>query len=380
MVHSGADGSGGEGEAAARRSAPRRRRRLGRWRVPLLIVMALLAVVIADVLGTAVLKLAGIHKTYAEAEAGYRRPHPVFDHGFAPNTSTQEATWGYLRHEVHVNSLGMKDASVREVPAKAPGTRVLFAGDSFTEGIGCAYEDTFVGRLAAAWAPRGIDVLNLGCSSYSPIIYWRKVRWLVEEQHVSFDRLVVCLDMSDIINEATSYQLGEDGNVHQQVRGVSSRWKLFLSEHTILLNAIRTMIHDLRHAVRDGINVVDHECSSWSFDEALWQRHGERGIAGCDHYLTLLRDYVAALGVPMTLVVYPWPDQVRRHEVDCRQRTYWAEWCARHGVQFVDLFPAFLDAGPAEQVLRDCFIKEDMHWNPRGHEVVARELLEALTF
>jgi hypothetical protein len=80
----------------------------------------------------------------------------------------------------------------------------------------------------------------------------------------------------------------------------------------------------------------------------------------------------------MTLVVYPWPDQILRRERDCVQVTHWRDWTALRGIGFVDLFPVFLDTGSAEQVVADFYIRGDMHWNQRGHELVARKVLERL--
>jgi hypothetical protein len=50
---------------------------------------------------------------------------------------------------VITNSLGFKDAMPRNVPLHSKRKRVLFLGDSFTEGLGTSYNETFVGRFAA---------------------------------------------------------------------------------------------------------------------------------------------------------------------------------------------------------------------------------------
>lgn len=52
-----------------------------------------------------------------------------------------------------------RDRAVRHVPLRSPAWRALVIGDSFTEGIGVACEDTSAGLAAAALAPSGIEVL-----------------------------------------------------------------------------------------------------------------------------------------------------------------------------------------------------------------------------
>ena len=51
------------------------------------------------------------------------------------------------------------------------------------------------------------SVLNAGVSSYSPIIYWKKVEDLINITRLEFDELIVYLDISDIQDEASVYKL-----------------------------------------------------------------------------------------------------------------------------------------------------------------------------
>src|SRR5690349_21536919 len=57
----------------------------------------------------------------------FRIAHPVYGHTFLPN-SRWEDRWGVFRNEVITNSLGFKDATMREVPMRSDGNRVLFLG------------------------------------------------------------------------------------------------------------------------------------------------------------------------------------------------------------------------------------------------------------
>ena len=59
-----------------------------------------------------------------------------------------------------------------EVPLRSDRKRVLFMGNSFTEALGVAYEESFVGRFAAAFPQ--LDVLNGGVSGYAPSVYYAK--------------------------------------------------------------------------------------------------------------------------------------------------------------------------------------------------------------
>src|SRR5579871_6639018 len=61
-----------------------------------------------------------------------------FDHTFVPNFSGHRK-WGPIRYYFATDSLGFADRSRRVVPLQTSAYRVLFLGDSFTEGVGVVY-------------------------------------------------------------------------------------------------------------------------------------------------------------------------------------------------------------------------------------------------
>ena len=54
-------------------------------------------------------------------------------------------------------------------------------------------------------------------------------------------------------------------------------------------------------------------------------------------------------GAKLTVVVYPWPDQIAHADLVSKQVIYWREWCELKDVQFVDLFPCFLEKNSEKQ-------------------------------
>src|SRR5579871_2521693 len=90
-----------------------------------------------------------------------RIPNPVYDHGFSANFDGYDV-WGEVRYRLITDSLGFKDGSVREVALQSNLRRVLLIGDSFTEGIGMEFDDSFAGLLYRAGQQREekIEFLN----------------------------------------------------------------------------------------------------------------------------------------------------------------------------------------------------------------------------
>src|ERR1700710_382532 len=140
-----------------------------------------------------------------EKERPSRIANAISDHGFAANFDGHEI-WGELRHRLTTDSMGFKDISVRNIPLKSASHRVLLIGDSFAEGIGMSFEDSFAGLLYHAGQERSekIEFLNASVASYSPSIYYKKVKNLLESGF-QFDELIVFSDTSDVMDEATSY-------------------------------------------------------------------------------------------------------------------------------------------------------------------------------
>ena len=98
-----------------------------------------------------------------------RIPDPIVHHNLAPRFEGVDS-WGETRYRLVTDSLGFKDATTRDVPLKSDTHRVLLIGDSFTEGVGVEFQDTFAGLLYRAGQERTpkIEFLNAGLSSYSP--------------------------------------------------------------------------------------------------------------------------------------------------------------------------------------------------------------------
>ena len=119
-----------------------------------------------------------IHSTFFpnKVELDYRMDHTFYHHGIQPNKKVL-LKWGYDQNEYIVcsNWLGFKSAC-NEIE-KNKRYDLAFLGDSFVEGIGLIYEDTFAGIIAKQ--KPNIKTANLGVSSYSSSIYYSKFKFFI---------------------------------------------------------------------------------------------------------------------------------------------------------------------------------------------------------
>ncbi len=126
---------------------------------------------------------------------------PVRFFALAPNCSCIRL-WGKSSYPMFTNNLGFRDDRVRDVPLTDEKPRVLILGDSHAEGM-TAWEDTFVGRIAANFPE--YDFLNGSMGAYSPSNYLNTAR-IVFEKGIEIDDVIVFIDISDAQDEAALYR------------------------------------------------------------------------------------------------------------------------------------------------------------------------------
>ena len=318
-----------------------------------------------------------------------REQSTVFHHTLKANRHHATQTWGTISYPLSTNSLGFKDQAIREVPLTTSRYRMLFIGDSFTEGIGFPYEKTFVGLAGVALEAHNIEVLNAAVSSYSPAIYFKKVEFLLNTVGLKVDHVIVFLDISDILDEEEHYRI-RDGQV-VWIGGQTSRIKEFVYEYTGLMKNIWTLVSRIMNFLSSNAETcrteeekrygINQRQSLWTIKNQVFSEYGPGGLQKARQHMDMLYDLLDHHEIAMTVVVYPWPDQIIHRDLDSRQVRVWQQWANGHSIGFINLFPYFIktDSNP-KTFISQHFIEGDVHWNAKGHELMAQGLLEQLRF
>lgn len=360
------------------------------------VLLALASFVACDVLLAQLVKRVWPLWDPAASEARYRIPSALYHHDLAPLVDTR-GVWGHTLYRMRTNSLGFKDSTARIVPRESPGHRMLVIGDSFAEGVGFEFDETFVGIIARELGGRGIEVLNAAVASYAPAIYYRKVKYLIEERNLGFDELVVFLDISDIYEEALFYDFEDDV---VQLRPTAPAWARGFdgwraADEESATKAVRSWLASNSVAFHLG-NLVAERWSGgplpevgaaghlprtnlkrahWTLNPRYYEEYGREGLARAGADMERLLALLAPRSVELAVVVYPWPDQVAFDDRDSLQVSFWRGWCAARGVRFVNLFPPFFAGGTARERVAAYFIPSDIHLSRAGHELMARSFL-----
>jgi hypothetical protein len=327
---------------------------------------------------------------------------PVRFFALEPNCSCIRL-WGKSSYPMFTNNLGFRDDRVRDVSRTDKKPRVLILGDSHAEGM-TAWEDTFVGRIAATFPQ--YDFLNGSMGAYSPSNYLNTAR-LVLQKGIAIDEVIVFLDISDAQDEAALYRDNDaSGAVAIPDRkftenGRYSNLRQWVTKHLLIADDIVEFFE--RNLVRlgyyhldrgDNGNEFDQERGAWTyrkvsdsqpFETGYAPLGLEGGIAKEKAKMDLLWQELVQRNIPISVVVYPWPSQIAHDTEDSRQVRIWREWCAGKCKRFVSLFPAFLAAKAECPRMEpgcwylDYFIFGDIHYNSAGNALVAEVVSKSLS-
>jgi hypothetical protein len=309
---------------------------------------------------------------------------PPYHHGLAPYASFINY-FGDWHAPYFTNSLGFRDASPRKVELKSAKPRLLLIGDSITEGNGLPWEQTFAGILAKDMEKRGVELLNAAVQTYAYRIYYKKIRHFIETVGLDVDEVVAFIDLGDVINASFHYRLDDKGNVVGRLgkHEYSSvkKFKLMLRDNSILYRLYRYW-RDTSKEIRRRHGKGSFEAATnvfgltWTFNDKEYEEWAKPGEPVAREFMGRLKDFLAARGIPLTIVLYPVPDQIRQRDLDSRHVRFWRAWAAEKDVQVVNLFPLFINDRPAKEVYEENFVPYNYHFGPKGHVNIARAFLE----
>ncbi|NDC77106.1 MAG: SGNH/GDSL hydrolase family protein [Chitinophagia bacterium] len=308
-------------------------------------------------------------------EKAFRTWDSAFHHGLRPNFDGRAYWDGFYR--MTTDNLAFKNRPGKRTELTKHGPRTVWLGDSFTEGVGIEYDQTFVGLFDKAYPER--EMVNLGVVSYSPKLYKQKLRYF-HRRGLEYDDLILCLDISDIQDELVYGGREQLVDTRKRPLYKTIQW---LRSHSLIFRALQWVAskRDTYKRIVGREFKSSEERDKWTDNDKVFEEWGRMGLesatANMDTVVTMQR----SLGRRMALVVYPWPNHIRNSSFRNRQTEHWSAFCARHGIAFVNLFDAFERECRRignEKVLSEYFIEKDVHWTKAGHAFIYRSLDSAL--
>ena len=207
------------------------------------------------------------------------------------------------------------------------------------------------------------------------------------EQGVSFDHVLVFVDISDIQDESWYFK-DRNGDVLRRYNGASERNVRFTRVVNFLkqnLSLTHAAYVALKKSLVRGSKVAsphpfDQSRSTWTYDVRS-EGYGDLGVTGSIEkalaQMESLYQLLERRGVGLSVAVYPWPAQLHEMELtesgDNRQSAIWKEFCDLRCTSFIDFFPEFnrhVQATSAMAVYEKYYISGDVHFNEVGNSLI----------
>jgi len=284
------------------------------------------------------------------------RPRPL-----SRNTGhTAEFAYDY-RH----NSLGFRDQEHEF--AKQPGVvRILGLGDSFTYGVGAAYDETWLSRLQtmldARRGPYGeVEVIRGGIPRYFP----ETERILLEHDGVRFhpDLILVGVLPNDVVDThfgLDAVTTDSTGYLRTREAKLLGRWGVLIYRYSHLGRLVLRVYIEGTSRLKEDRFFLDG--GPYEQDWTKMEREFGRMAAVAD-----------SIGAKLLLIHIPqkgpWSEQSRYLPARL------SAWAARNGVLFLDVLPAMQRQPNPERL----YYPDDGHCTPTGYEVIADTVFQYLT-
>ena len=367
----------------------------------------------------------------------FRASHDIYHHTLKPNYNGI-GYWGPDIYHVCTNGSAFKDRC-ENVGKIEKSFDIGFIGDSFTEGVGMTYEDSFVGMVANHFP--SLKIANLGVVSYAPSIYLAKLKEFYKQGY-SFKNIIVFIDIGDVQDEALTYEVvnGKVLSRHEQLpEGFLPRLRRYASKllpltgflwnkikayaqsyNTVISSEQATSIQTTPVAVSEDKNQLqnsslkpaihsafeshskvntnapampnapieevsiyerDYTRSSWTYNVNS-SGYGLDGVKGTLEKMTRTMEELYELtrinGSTLSVGVYPWPGQIKFDVEDSLQVQVWKNFCTNRCKHFYNSFPEFFRRKAEigeDAVIYKYYMGGDMHFSVAGNKVIADTLI-----
>ena len=246
---------------------------------------------------------------------------------------------------------------------------IAFIGDSFTEGVGIKYEDTFVGRITKKFDK--IEIANLGVVSYSPSIYFAKLKYLLDKGY-KFKRVIVYFDISDIYDDNKKYKLIDNKISRKKSVTLSRIQRSLKSTFPFLAYSVKAVKNDFfeKTEIVNKCTYLDycHEKSSWTYNDKYF---GIKEINKSLKYMEMIHELLKNNNIKMSVGIYPWPSQILFDTKNSKIVNLMENFCVNRCEFFFNNFPDFLDeinSIDKKDLILKYYIDGDVHFNSLGNE------------
>lgn len=313
---------------------------------------------------------------------------PNTHHALAPNMNV--STGGFRGNIVHykTNNLGYRCLIDEKVSRKSQSdNRILLLGDSFTEGVGLDYKDTFAYQLTCLLNGRGgksFEILNSAVCSYSPKLEARKLSMFLKRGFKA-NQVLLFLDISDVQDEYSyltwnSFTMEEMERWRRTKSQDYKRRLASFSEPELYPLFLVKFSESLKNLTTHFINPDDassyiprrNQRYSWTVNPKIAELNPwiQTGFRELKKNISRIRTLCEDNAIRFAIVIYPTPYQLNEPCRSCMFRKRMKDFSNKEKLTLIDLYPIFYNL----KNFANYFFSADVHWNKNGHALVGESL------
>ena len=316
-----------------------------------------------------------------------------FLYNFKKKQNIKNYNYGNLNYELCTNNLGAID-SCKSKSIKTKKIDYLFLGDSFVEGLGIKFDDTFFGLLKNKYNEK--KFLNLGVSGYSSSIYYKKLEHFYQTGY-KFSNIYVFLDTSDIFDEIYRYKENSKGKIsfnftNEEINNLLDNKKkiiknfhnkfpatFFLSSLIINLFSNFSFIENYYYDM-----MINHSFGKWSYDKSkiFSIKKIDYSLKKNSKYIQKIINLANKNKSKITFVLYPWPGHIYQEQINNKYNEYWKNFFINKDVDLINLnsiFFDFLKIKSSKKIILQYYILGDVHFNKEGHKLIFQNIEKNLS-
>ena len=295
--------------------------------------------------------------------------------------------WGNKRYKFCTDNNGFR-INCKKKEKKLKNFDIGFIGDSFTEGTGLEYEKTFVGIIEKELSNK--QIANLGLSSYSPAIYYTKIKKLLENGY-KFNEIIVFIDISDLVDDTLCYKLNKTNIVLRKktfntcwnnINVKRNKFNNFFENNFMFSNLIFELIFKKNPIKKEEIqNALNHSRSEWTynykkknFNNLSFEEASSVSLGHMENLHSLLNSN----SVKLSVAVYPWPGTLMFDKPENIHVDMWKNFCKNKCYKFYNFMPKFyeeISSNNFYNFFKKIFIEGDIHFDAYGSTILAKEFL-----
>jgi len=298
--------------------------------------------------------------------------------------------YGYLEPFVCTNEFSFK---IKCNAKTIKNYDIGIIGDSIVQAVGLRYDQTLTGILTKNTDYR---IANIGTGSYSPIIYYQRLLNLLNEG-LTFEHIVVFIDISDIQDEFFYYKVGhaiknklDDIKVYEsEEREKNSNFSFKSQIKKLIFDNLKISFSTIslikrKFFISDPFKIYKNDIPryAWTYNKSLKNFTKDEinfGINNAKHYMKKIYQLLNSKGIKFSIAVYPLPQQLLYDVENNHQVKIWKNFCENKCYKFYDfnkILYKTMNEMSLKKFFKEYFITYDEHFNYKGNKLLANEFLK----